>query len=151
LREVEQHALALRNQPPDGTVMQLDEQAPAIELPTDRPLFSPPLKPHITEQALVQGDEALAADALFDQVYVDTSKLEANIRHALQTRRQVSLAELVDAHPLERGLAEIVAYFGIAVNSAIAVIDDQRTETLVWTDEPRGTRQAVLPLVLFTR
>jgi hypothetical protein len=42
IRDVEQHALAVRAEPPTGTFAELDEVAPDIELPLQRPLFSPP-------------------------------------------------------------------------------------------------------------
>jgi hypothetical protein len=151
LRDIEHHALALRQTPPEGPVMELDDQAPAVELPTERPLFSPPFKARIPDAGLLDGDGDVAADLLFSQPYVDKSRLEANVRRALQTRRQVTLAQLVVEHPLEQGLAELVGYMSIAAESAKASIDDEHVETLVWTDPVRGPRKASLPLVLFTR
>ena len=50
LREVEQTALSIRDRPPDGPIMALDEPAPDIDLTMDRPLFEPPLKPQIAER-----------------------------------------------------------------------------------------------------
>lgn len=57
---------------------------------------------------------------------------------------QISLAELLDAHPLEQGLAELVAYMSLASDDTKALIDDHRTQTLVWSDPRRGPRQATL-------
>ncbi|MBN9161029.1 MAG: DUF3375 family protein, partial [Myxococcales bacterium] len=61
------------------------------------------------------------------------------------------LAELVDEHPLEHGLAELVAYMSVASDDTKALIDDGRRQTVSWQDSVRGTRQATLPLVVFTR
>src|SRR5581483_5979741 len=72
IRSVEQSALAMRGNPPQGTFMQLDEAGPDIDLPMERPLYSPPFKPRVAHEAIVEGDDATsAADALFEQVYVD--------------------------------------------------------------------------------
>jgi uncharacterized protein DUF3375 len=151
IRGVEQSALAVRAEPPQGTFMELDEAAPNIELAMERPLYSPPFKPRVAQQDVTEGDESLAADALFDQVYVDKTLLLARIWQALQTRDQISLADLVSAWPLEQGLAELVAYMSLAADDDAALIDDSRKQTLWWTDENGARRQATLPLVIFGR
>ncbi len=74
-----------------------------------------------------------------------------NIRQALQIGSQVSLRELVGRHPLEQGLAELVAYFSLAAEDGAAIIDDTQRETLAWIDERGHARQATLPLVIFCR
>jgi hypothetical protein len=151
IRGLEQSALAIRAEPPQGTFMELDEAVPDIALAMERPLYSPPFKPRVAQQIVAEGDESLAADALFEQVYVDKTVLMARIRQALQTRHQISLADLVSEWPLEQGLAELVAYLSLASDDDAAVIDDSRKQTLVWTDENGGQRQATLPLVVFGR
>jgi hypothetical protein len=122
-----------------------------VNLPLERPLFRPPHVPRIDATGIQQGDEDIPADALFDQVYVDKGRLAAQVRRALQTRAQVSLADIIAAHPLEQGLAELVAYLSLAVDDKMAVIDEERPQTLVWADPVHGPRQATMPLVLFTR
>lgn len=151
IRGLEQNALAVRAEPPQGTFMQLDDAAPDVGLAMDRPLYSPPFKARVAQQTVSEGDESLAADALFDQVYVDKTLLLARIRQSLQTRDQISLAGLLSEWPLEHGLAELVAYLSLASADDAAVIDDSRKQTLVWTDENGGQRQATLPLVVFGR
>jgi hypothetical protein len=151
IRGIEQSALSVRAEPPLGTFMELDESAPDIELAMERPLYSLPFKPRVAQQTITAGDESLAADALFDQVYVDKNLLLARIRQALQTRHQISLADLVGEWPLEQGLAEVVAYLSLASDDDATVIDDSRKQTLCWADENGAQRQATLPLVIFGR
>jgi len=151
IRRIEHHAVALRNDPLEGFAMEIDASAPSIELPLERPLFKPPHKPRIASQVVSEGEADVSTDALFDQVHVDKTELRTRIRKMLQTRAQISLADLVDAHPLEHGLAELVAYMSLASDDPKAVIDDVRSQTLVWRDPARGARQATLPLILFTR
>jgi hypothetical protein len=151
IREIEQHGLALRDAPPEGLFMEIDALAPEIELPLERPLFSPPFQPRILAEEILEGDGDVPVDALLDQVYVDKARLAAQIRKALQTRAQVSLAELVEDHPIEQGLAELVAYLSIAVDDRKAIIDDGRHEVVSWFDAAVGRRQATMPLVIFTR
>jgi hypothetical protein len=151
IREVEQHALAVRDRPPDRGFMDLDESAPKVDLSVDRPLFSPPVKPTIDRQPVPTTDDVVPTDALFEQVYVDTARLAGYIRRALQTRRQISLVELVAAHPLEQGLAELVAYLHLASEDRRAVIDDAGCQALSWVDQDGRRRQATLPMVIFNR
>ena len=151
IRELEQSALAVRKQPPGQAWMDLDEPAPAVNLALDRPLFSPAFKPKLTEQIVTEGGQDIPADALFQQTYVDKAQLAAAIRWSLQTRHQVSLAELTQDFPLRHGLTEVIAYLNLAAESDKAVIDDAHQQTLLWTDEFGIQRRATLPLVVFTR
>lgn len=151
IRKVEQHALAVRAMPPDGALLTLDHPAPKVEVPMDRPLFTPPVRPCITQHTLTEGGEEVSADLLFEQFYVDKERLRACLRQALQTRGQISLAELLDAHPLEQGLAELVAWLSLATGDGCGVIDEDRPQTVTWTDRHGHTRTATLPTVVFMR
>ena len=84
LRNIEGKALNLRQQPPDGDIISLDDVQVKLNLPLDRPLYSPPLKPRINTQLLVEGTTDNNADALFNQIYVDKSRLEESLRRALR-------------------------------------------------------------------
>jgi Protein of unknown function (DUF3375) len=150
VRDIEQQALAIRDAAPAGPVMALDEPAPDIALVMDRPLFTPPLKPQIEEIA-ADAVEDVPSDALFNHVYVDKERLAGRIRRALQTRSQVSLLDLLEAHPLEQGLAELVAYMSLAAAEGACVIDDGQRQAVSWSDGEGGTRQATLPMVVFCR
>jgi len=150
IRGVEQNALAVRSKPPAEIFMELDEPAPTIDLAMGRPLYAPPFKPRFTQGAVAEGDQALAADALFEQIYVDKTRLMDQIRWALQTRHQISLADLVEHFPLEQGLAELVTYLSLAAEDETAVIDDRHKQELDWIDAEGTWRRATLPLVVFS-
>ncbi|HEY0708420.1 MAG TPA: DUF3375 domain-containing protein [Polyangia bacterium] len=151
IREIEQKAVAIRDQVPEGPFVELDDSAPEIQLPMDRPLFVPPLRATLTGGAVLEGEGSITTDALFEQVHVDRARLEANVRRALQTEPLVSLGELVTRAPLEHGLAELIAYFSLAASDSRNVIDEDNRQTIVWTDGEGVSRQATLPLVMFVR
>src|SRR5262249_40191147 len=151
LRDIEARALEVRDRPPDGAFLELDEMAPKIRLVMDRPLFSPPMKPEIDADIELSRADDIPADALFDRVFVDKERLAGQIRRLLQRRAQVSLAEVTGVHPLEHGLAEIVAYLSLASDDTGAVIDERRRESIVWTDPKGRRRRATVPLVIFAR
>jgi len=113
------------------------------------------------------GDNDVDAGALFSQVTVDKVALAAHIRTTLQTRDQVSLAELVQSRPLQQGLGELVAYLQLAADSPHCVVDEGTLDTVAWVvaaDElgsdsppaispvaPTSMRRAELPRVIFVR
>ncbi|WP_308418607.1 DUF3375 family protein [Chitinimonas arctica] len=113
LHGIESKALALRESPPPGNVMEMAEAQADIELAMERPLFTPAVKPVITDLALQAGEEDIDAQALFDQVVLDKAHLIRHIHHALQDKAQITLSELVATQPLQQGLAELVAYLGV--------------------------------------
>jgi hypothetical protein len=149
IREVEQHALAVREAPPPGAWMRLDDSAPSVELSMERPLFSPPVKPHIEQRVLEAGDADLPSDALFEHVYVDRDRLRRTLRRALQDRSRIRLSELLESHPIEQGLAELVTWLTIATEEGRGVIDEASPETVTWRDALGRMRRATMPAVIF--
>lgn len=150
MRGIEQKALALRGEVDDRAFMQIDEPAPAVALPMDRMLFTPPFKPKITQQVIDDEAGPIPADALYSQVYVDQLELLSNIRRALQSSRQVSLGAVAAAYPIRQGLAELATYLKLATHDLHSAIDDERTEVIEWTDHAGKLRRATVPLVIYT-
>jgi hypothetical protein len=150
VREIEHSALALRETPPAGALMELDEPVPDINLAMGRSLFNPPLKAEISDVPF-EGLDDVPTDALFNQIYVDKERLAMRVRQSLQGHSRISLHDLIAKHPIERGLAEVVIYFSIAANDPASIIDEAEQQTLTWTDENGKSRQATLPSVTFCR
>jgi flagellar motility protein MotE (MotC chaperone) len=78
LHGIETKALALRDNQPQGVFGEIDASSPDIQLPMERPLYSPPLKPVINDVILPGEDESLDTDILFDQVVIDKARLAAH-------------------------------------------------------------------------
>jgi uncharacterized protein DUF3375 len=144
-------ALAVREQLPAGDFCTIDAPAPTIQLPMERPLYSPPLRPQLDTEIESADAGDIATDALYDQVAIDRPRLKAQIRQFLRSRPQVTLAEVLAKHPLQQGLAELVAYLSIAGDDRHALFDDDHPERIGWRDDDGFLRQANLPRVIFTR
>jgi flagellar motility protein MotE (MotC chaperone) len=155
LRGIEAGALAVRDVPPSGDFMAIAEPGADIELPMERPLYTPAIKPAIIDSACDAGDVELDVNALYSQVVVDTPRLLQQVRQALNDSSQVTLGELCGRAPLRHGLAELVTYLHLHGDGFKTVIDDATTETIVWQatgdDGEMRTRQARLPRVIFVR
>ena len=155
LHGIESKALALRDAPPAGNVMEMVESAADIELAIERPMFTPTVKPVIADLVLQAGDEDIDPSVLFDQVVVDKARITRHIRHALQERAQITLNELVATQPLQQGLAELVAYLQLGSETFSTVVDEETSESIRWQavaeDGVELTRSARLPRVIFMR
>ncbi|MGB6223036.1 DUF3375 domain-containing protein [Haloferula sp.] len=156
LHGIETKSLAVRETPP-GTAffMNIRETSAAIQLPFERPLYTPPFKPDLNTSVLAADEVEIDAAALFAVRFVDKAALSSHIRHALQNTPQVSLRELVESKPLEHGLAEIIAYLEVASGSFKITIDESSEEILVWESLVEGGiplhKSARLPRVIFVR
>jgi flagellar motility protein MotE (MotC chaperone) len=155
LHGIESKALALRDASPAGDVMEVAEACADIELPMERPLFTPAVKPVIADLVVQAGAEYIDAGALFDQVVVEKAQLARHIRHALQGRGQVTLSELVATRPLQQGLAELLTYLQLGSAAFNTVVDEDYPEPITWQamapDGQALTRRARLPRVIFVR
>ncbi len=155
LHGIETKALALRAAQPTGEVMAIAGTAAEIELPMERPLHRPAMKPLIADIELETGEVDVDASALYSQVVVDKARLARHVRNALQERSQVTLRELIDAQPLQRGLAELVAYLELGRAPLKVVVDEASPEVITWQalgrDGASCTRRARMPRVTFVR
>lgn len=152
VRSIEAHALALRGDGPGATgFMELEAPRPQLSLPMERRLFTPPLKSRLDSRIRVGEEGLVDPGALYDQVLVDPVRLRSNIHASLRGRSQVTLQEVLEAHPLTVGLAELVGYLALAGEEAAASFDDSVRETLSWTDREGRRREARVPRVIFLR
>jgi hypothetical protein len=163
LHGIESKALALREATPAGTVMHIDAMGADIELPLERPLFTPSVKPRLADLAVLAGEDDIDTARLFEQIVVDKARLRSAIQGALRRQPQVTLRELLEVEPLHQGLAELVAYVelahagdgGDALDGLRAVVDEAVEDPIRWqarnTAGEAVTREARLPRVIFTR
>ncbi|MDH3326979.1 MAG: DUF3375 domain-containing protein, partial [Gammaproteobacteria bacterium] len=64
--------------------MMMDAASANVEIPMERPLYTPPLKTQIANIKLESGDEALDFSALFSQVVINKPAIARHIRQSLQ-------------------------------------------------------------------
>jgi hypothetical protein len=155
LHDIEARALAVREEPPQGDMMHVADTSLEVDLPMERPLYTPRLKPQISDIALEAEDKDVETGALFSQVVIDKVHLTRHIRHTLQTRPQVTLLELCEMQPLQQGLAELIAYLQLADDSFKSLVDEETTDVICWrtttADGQSLEKQAELPRVIFLR
>jgi hypothetical protein len=101
------------------------------------------------ESAVEEGSADTDADPLYEQVYVDRGELRRRITRMLQREPQVGLSEVLARHPLERGLAELVAYVDIGCSEG--VVDESCEEPITISGRDGSRRVVRVPRILFVR
>jgi hypothetical protein len=151
LHHIETEALAIRDDLPYGTLMEIDTFVPDIELPLERPLYSPPLKSDHRVEVIAGDGRDVVTDVLYDQVFIDRSRLEKVLEETLATRPQVTLARLIGEHPLERGLAELVVWLSVVSDRPGTVFDEATPDPIAWVDAQGRSRVARLSRIILSK
>lgn len=152
IEEIEQLALQVKKGPPIQRFFGEIDAKPAVHLPMERALFQPPEVLKLDTSGLIKGDaDTVAATGLYDQLYIDPAELKGRIKVLLRGRDQISLRQITEEVPIEKGLSELIAYFGIATHlekRQRAVINDRQTETIIYRKNGRKFR-IELPQTIF--
>jgi hypothetical protein len=155
LRSIESRALTLRADQPLGEIMAIPDSSATVELPMERPLYALGVKAVIADVVIATDDEDLDPTALYEQVVVDKARLISQLRRALQAGPRVSLGDLIERHPLQQGLAELIAYLQLGEEAFHATVDETVEDLIAWemagADGDPIFRHARLPRVIFER
>ena len=130
------------------------EGEPSVNLPLERPLFTPP-EIVTTTYPPYHAPERIAPEILlelFKAVSIDEGRLHDRIERLLMTRTEVTLAEVVNSYPIQQGIAEVIGYVGIAHRTTFYSIDFH-TEDIIPIAQRNGdnTRHIIVPRVIFRR
>lgn len=157
LNSIERRSVAIRDKPPVGDFMTVVGTCADLGLPMERPMFTPKVKPVFSNEKVEVDDEDVATDGLFGQTVVEKAACIRNINQELLTHGQVTLKALVERHPLDKGLAELVTYLQLGVTqfSDSVAISEEVTDDISWVGRGlEGTpmaRTAKVPRVVFVR
>lgn len=151
VRSIEAAALDVRERPP---AVGLEVTVPGIDilLPFERPLYQPPVAVEV-DSSVTTATEDVDPTLLFAQTYVDSARLLANVRDEIPPRSSALLADIVAAHPIEQGIAEIVGYLALQDDEVTIEMDHAQETTLVYPDPDDSSvmRRVRLPQVTVRR
>jgi hypothetical protein len=149
--EIKQLAVSVVESPPADKDFYYLEGMPDLDMPMDRPLWSPPVRHNFAQIEPEVGELDLTTtnlEALFAQFYVDEGRLRRQVAILLQQGDRVTLGAVVARYPLEKGLAELITYVALASRDDVHEIDDNSWEEVALT---AGGRLVRLPLVTFCK
>ena len=118
----------------------------------NRPFFSPAERPVITHEPIKTGVSEEKVTRLFEQVYVDKQELKKKIRRLLRQHSQVTLKQVCEAYPINKGLSELVTYLEVARRDRKAAINEFEVD-LIEVNDPVNHDQVhhySVPKVIFT-
>jgi hypothetical protein len=145
ITDIEEAALTVKENPPEGRrFIELDDK-PAVSLVMDRRPYDPPKNPDVDSADLEEGIAEVDTSVLFEQLYVDPNAIRERIRLLLRGRKEITLRQITDEVPVEKGLTEIVTYFSVASElekQNKSIIDSKNKEVIIY--ERDGYPQKVL-------
>jgi len=151
IRHIEKRAVKIRErQPLESEFIHLDHVRPDIGLPMARGLFTPPIQITVNDQVTV-GKGDFKATALYEQQFVDKKELAKQVMRALKGRSQVTLADICEKFPVQKGLTELLTYLQLASESDNAIVESSITTSIVYEDMNGQKHKALMPEVIFVR
>ncbi len=153
IREIKSLALQVRNEPPKPRDFFAMDGKPSVDLIMERPLWDVPKNPEITDTDFIDGrGDAIDAGILYKQIFIDQEELKGRIKELLKVNTQVSLRQISEAYPIEKGLAEVITFLNIASKDKKAAINNAVQESIsVANKETNRKFEINLPQVVFCR
>ncbi|MFN8475402.1 MAG: DUF3375 domain-containing protein [Anaerolineae bacterium] len=151
IEDIKRMARSVVLSPPPDIDFLLLEGPPEVRLVMERPLWEPPESLDFSEQRVVAGAEpmdTLDLAPLYGGFYVDSAALRQRIDTVLETRPEVTLAELTRRYPIRQGLSELLAYLSIAIDDERHAIDVGARDQVAL---PAPTPEAAAPTLTLPR
>jgi len=129
------------------------EGEPDIELPLERPLYTPAEQIIMTERprsaSNLIDDDALIS--LYNTFYIDDTLLHENIKRILMSRTEVTLNEVIKSYPITHGIAEVIAYLMIGTDEPNHLVDRKIQDTISIITHTGDEKDVIVPRVIFRR
>jgi len=151
--DIKKLALNLIDMPPLADDIVEIDGGPAVNMVMERPLGVMPqetlFENHPSE---VGSDDWTEVDftQLVNQFEVNKEELVNRIQRNLRRKPQITLREVLDEHPIEQGLEELLTYFSIASQSTKHLITSD-THDVVRLRSDDGDRFVKVPQIIFTK
>lgn len=131
-----------------GITLELEAQ---IFLPLERKLAEGQIVNEYDVQPKVaqQTADLKALTRLFNPNLIDRKRLAKNVKTMLADRPEVTLKEVLEKYPLEKGLSELVAYITLNDNTQKVRVNEKVTEPLRFDEENNKYLEA--PQIIYHR
>ncbi|MCB1160025.1 MAG: DUF3375 domain-containing protein [Leptospiraceae bacterium] len=150
--EIKKKALELKDNPPSKKSFFSIEHTLLNHNVMDRPLWEPKDDLELSNTEFKEGETELNTEALFTQLYVDPGVLKDRIRQTMKQKSQVSLKEVLQHFPVEKGLTEVISYIALAHKDLKAVVHEDKQELFViHNKETDKYFQIKLPEVIYQK
>ena len=154
LSEIKQAAIGLKNLSTKKEAFTQIEEKPEISLIMERPYFIPAEEVVINDITIGEGDDKQYSQEelsiLYKRIYIDKEVLKTQIKDLLKKHSQVSIGEILKAHPSEKGLLDVLGYFSLTSEGLPHTIDENNYDTVLIMNKESGKYfQAKVPSLVF--
>lgn len=152
MSSIRQFAIQKIQKPSDKETWLEVDGDPKVLLPLERRLGEKPEKSsytNIAETATIGLQDLDELSKIYNPGLIDKKVLLANIEEMLQTKKQVSLSEVILEKGISKGLAELLAYIALINTSGKFFINSEARENILF-DESNG-KYIETPQVIFTK
>lgn len=133
------------------------EFLPEITLPMERPLWDYSADVNFTSGKLEYGqnDDLLAETQLEElktSFYLNPEELKKKILTLLKesASEQITLKEVIEKYPVEKGISELICYLDIAAANEVHLINETQVDQFAFK-APSGKGSIVMPQVVFLK
>ena len=85
---------------------------------------------------------------VFGNVFIDRKVLERNIHEAMRGKSQVTLSDVIEQHPLKKGLPELFAYFGTLGQFPHKTVNEEKSLAIVFDYE--NNKRILIPEIIIS-
>jgi translation elongation factor EF-1beta len=102
-----------------------------IDLITEKPLFKVPQRTKFSQNEFDFGETTSDYQNVFEQFEIDIGELRNNIKNALKHKTQISFSDFIKEFPIQKGVAEVVAYLEMATQEKHKHIVDEEVRQFI--------------------
>lgn len=150
IHEIQAAALPLRDNPPDKDIFETEDVLEPFSV-MSRPLWQPPLEVAMAKEVEVADGTITKEDLqkFLDLSRVRIAELRRRVREMLDTETSVSLDEVLEKHPPEDGMLEVIGYIIVALEDPRNIVTDEESQAVsVGEGSPRTWK---IPKVIFCK
>jgi len=156
IQEIKHAAYSWNQSIPDNRGFLELESTPEVQLVMERNFWELPKTPTFDNQpdSISEEDlDDLDLASLYDQFSIDEEELARHIETLLESQPQIRLSEVLEHYPVEKGLAEILAYCVLAARDSRHSIDPDISEEIVFASLTGTMQETVLrvPQIYYRR
>lgn len=152
INSIETKAVNLKAHPPTQKGFAEIDNKIKMDFTLDRPLFNPPKVLQLKNTDFNEGNAQISTTALYNQMYINPDELKMRIREMLKHRSRVSLKEVTERYPVEKGMAEVITYFSLATRSDTAIINEENLQTInIFSRDSGKYLQVEMPETIFCK
>lgn len=125
--------------------------SPALKLPFDRKLFTPPKQIELRDEDIEYGESLDSDEVLYSHIYINKDILIENIKEEVDEKGERTLSQIIEQHPLQYGLEELSVYLGIESYKLenVEICVEKQVEYIEFKNKEGKKLRAKLPKIIY--